>query len=110
MSTRKRRKMKRAALVCGTVAAIYFIGFFIVQMIDAGPVFAGDWMNEDWHYIVACVSIVCFLLYMSIILRIYTRQAVPSRRFSGYMAYGVALGVLFILWAVSLLMEVLNIS
>ncbi|RYZ56169.1 MAG: hypothetical protein EOP49_01050 [Sphingobacteriales bacterium] len=110
MATRKKKKLKRLALFCGAVAALYFLFFFSVHLFDFGMLLPEDWMNDDLHYIVACFAIICFLLYISIVIRIYTRQAVPNPRFSGYMIFGVGLGVLFVLWSVGLLMTALNLN
>jgi|GEM_PF-5452885 len=106
----RKRKLKRLAVFCAIASTLYFLGFFLIQMFDFGLDLPEDWMNEDGHYILACLAIVCFLLYVTVVVRIYTRQRVPSPGFNGYMVYAVVLGVLFVLWSVALLMQVLNIG
>jgi hypothetical protein len=110
MSSRKRRKLKRIALICGIFATIYFLGFFLIQMFDLNSLLPEDWMSSDMHYIVACLSVICFLLYSTIVLRIYTRQSIPNPRFTIYMVFGVVIGILFALWGVSLIMMLLRIA
>jgi cation transport ATPase len=110
MSSRKRRKLKRVALVCGIFATIYFLGFFLIQMFDLNALLPEDWMSQDIHYIIACLAVVCFLLYSTIVIRIYTRQSIPNPKFTIYMIFGIAISIFFVLWAVSLLMLLLKIA
>jgi len=107
-SHRKRRKQKKLAVVCGAIAFCYFLGFFLIHFFDLGGLLPEDWIGNDWHYIIASFSIICFLLYASVVVRIYTRQSIPNPKHSVYSIFGAVLVVLFVLWVVSLLMRLLN--
>ena len=110
MSSHRRRKLKKVAVVCGSFSTLYFLGFFIIRLFDFNFLLPEEWMGQDWHYIIACLAIICFLLYSSIVIRIYSRQSIPNPKFTKYMVFGVIIGILFVLWSVSLLMMAFNVG
>lgn len=110
MSThRKRKKQKKLAVFCGVIAFCYFLGFFLIHFFDLGTLLPEDWISNDWHYIIASFSIICFLLYATTVVRIYNRQSIPNPKYNIYSIFGAILMVLFVLWIVSLLMRLLKI-